>query len=71
MAEIDPQLQAQILQARAEFTEELYPTLFGEEEMGDPAREFEPSEITGVLAVYESFLASRGLLRVKKSREEQ
>lgn len=57
-----------ISDSRGEFIEEVYPKLFGEEEMGDPAREFEPAEITAILVAYEAKLATDGLLIVRAPR---
>jgi hypothetical protein len=50
--------------ARSRFIEDVYPRLFGNEEMGDPAAEFTTDELTAVLVAYEGRLASEGLLKV-------
>lgn len=55
-------------EVRGKFIEEVYPELFGEEEMGDAAREFEPSEITAILIAYETNLAANGLLKIAQQR---
>ena len=52
--------------ARFNFIEETYPTLFGEE-MGDPAREFTPDQITALLVEYEHHLAKNDLLKGPES----
>lgn len=57
-------------ETRGEFIENVYPKLFGEEEMGDVSREFRPSEITAILVAYESRLASNGLLKIVQQREQ-
>lgn len=53
----------QVSLARGKFIEEKYGFLFGEEEMGDPSREFTPEELTTILMAYESLLAREGLLK--------
>jgi hypothetical protein len=58
-----------IAESRGEFIDEAYPHLFGEEEMGDPARVITPAEVTAVLQGYEAKLAFDGLLKTK-TREE-
>jgi hypothetical protein len=48
---------------RAEFIENNYSRWFGTEEMGDPAAEVTPEQLTGILFQYEDHLAQNGLLK--------
>lgn len=55
--------QQHVALVRSEFIHVMYPRLFGDEEMGDGAEVFTPSDLTAVLVAYEGLLGSRGLLR--------
>lgn len=57
--------------ARHEFTARIFPTIFGEEEMGDVAKEFTPSEITTILMAYEHELAANGLFRANAEIQKE
>lgn len=58
--------EEKLYEARFIFTEHFYPQLFGDEEMGDAARTFTPSEITAILAQYEDYLKASGLINVNE-----